>query len=165
MAQNITIVDGVSSNSHKVIETCNRPLLVKYSGSGSPLPTMVQIDVFIKEKIDGTFVYVKKGSSLIQSRDSDSTENAPTFTFDISSVLKSGVIKDDNFTLFNVANTVVGIERKGNFPLIYEYKVSARSWYIDSTTGVLTFNSTDTAVSTTENTLFFCDIEHQSGFR
>tara|TARA_X000001382_G_scaffold130540_1_gene125770 strand:+ start:6497 stop:7858 length:1362 start_codon:yes stop_codon:yes gene_type:complete len=159
MAQNISITEGVSSHSTKVIETCNRPLLIKYAkGAGAVVPVLVQIDVEVKEKIDGAFVFVKKGDSLVQGRDSDSTEAAPTFTFDISSILKSGIKKDIDFSLYGTSNGATGISRKNDFPLLAEYRVKAKNWFININ-GVLEYNSDDTAIATSSATLFFCDIE------
>tara|TARA_B100000035_G_scaffold314491_1_gene330933 strand:+ start:25 stop:1386 length:1362 start_codon:yes stop_codon:yes gene_type:complete len=159
MAQNIVISDGVASHATKVIETCNRPVLIKYSkGSGSQVPVLVQINVSVKEKVSGSFTFVKKGSALVQGRDSDSTESNPTFTFDISSILKSGIKKDIDFDIFGTANGATGIDRKANFPLLAEYKVEAKTWFINSD-GVLTYNSDDASVDTANESLFFCDIE------
>tara|TARA_B100000035_G_scaffold138321_1_gene117906 strand:- start:1276 stop:2637 length:1362 start_codon:yes stop_codon:yes gene_type:complete len=159
MAQNIVISDGVASHATKIIETCNRPLLIKYSkGSGSEIPVLVQIDVEVKEKVSGSFTFVKKGSALVQGRDSDSSEDNPVFTFDISSILKSAIKKDIDFTVFSTANGDKGINRKNDFPLIAEYKVKAKTWVINSN-GVLTYNSDDASVDTADESLFFCDIE------
>lgn len=159
MAQNIVISDGVSDHSSKVIETCNRPLLIKYSkDTGNEIPVLVQIDVEVKERIDGVFVFVKKGNSLVQGRDSDSDEDDPTFTFDISSILKSGIKKDIDFGLYTTANGANGINRKDNFPLIAEYRVKAKTWVINND-GVLEFNEDDSSVDTASNSLYFCDIE------
>lgn len=159
MAQNIVISDGVSTHATKVIETCNRPLLIKYSkDTGSEVPVLVQISVEVKEEVDGVFVFVQKGNDLIQGRDSSSTEDDPTFTFDISSILKSGIKKDIDFDLFDTANGATGISRKDNFPLLAEYRVKAKTWVINDD-GVLTYNEDDSSVDTVASTLFFCDIE------
>jgi hypothetical protein len=159
MAQNIVISDGVASHATKVIETCNRPLIIKYSkSSGSEVPVLVQIDVEVKEKVGGSFTFVKKGSALVQGRDSDSTSDDPTFTFDISSILKSAIKKDVDFTVFSTSNGDKGINRKSDFPLLAEYRVKAKTWVINSD-GVLTYNSDDASLDTASESLFFCDIE------
>lgn len=162
MAQNIQIIEGVSTYPHKVIETCNRPLFIKYLGVGNPKPTMVQIDVYIKEPVSNNLIFVKKGRSLVQSRDASSTELSPTFTFDISSILKSGSQKDIKFKPYTIlANSPIGIRRIDSVEhsLVHQYKVEARSWVVDSLTNVLTLNTDDDALATDDDSLYFCDIE------
>jgi len=159
MAQNITLTNGVAAHPTKAMETCNRPLLIQYTGAGSPASTLVQIQVEVLEKVNGSWLYIKKGSSLIQGRDSSSPEATPIFTFDISSILKSGISRDVDFELFNTANGANGISRTGNSPISATYNVKAISWYVDELTGVLTLNDTDPSVDTVTDSLFFCDID------
>tara|TARA_R110002096_G_scaffold111202_5_gene242836 strand:+ start:5368 stop:6690 length:1323 start_codon:yes stop_codon:yes gene_type:complete len=140
------------------METCNRPVLIQYTGSGSLATTLVQIEIEVREKINGTFTYIKKGTPMIQGRDLGSTESAPVFTFDISAVLKSGLSRDVDFDLFNTANANVGFSRVADFPLTAMYKVTASSWYVDAVTGVLTFNDIDDALFTGQGELLVCDV-------
>tara|TARA_B100000768_G_scaffold58405_1_gene56531 strand:+ start:6010 stop:7377 length:1368 start_codon:yes stop_codon:yes gene_type:complete len=155
MAQNIALTNSTSSISTKEIETCNRPILVSYLGSGTPNTTLVQIQV--KSVVSG--VTTNLGVPLIQGRDVGSTLTSPTFTFDISSILKSTIPKDTYNDLFSTANGANGIDRASSFLLIKNYSVSARSWYIDTDTGILTLNEDDAEISTAVDSLKVCDIE------
>lgn len=151
MAQNILITNGVSTHPDKQLETCNRPLLVQYSGTSTT--TMVQIDVYAGQP------YVKLGTTLVQGRDADTTESSPSFTFDISSILKSGIKKDVDFSLFTTSEPANGFNRLTEFFLQSRYKVEARSWFVDTDTGFLTLNTTDASIDTVDDSLFFCDIQ------
>jgi hypothetical protein len=155
MAQNIALINSTASIATKEVETCNRPILVSYQGSGTPNTTLVQIQV--NEVVSS--VTTKLGVPLIQGRDVGSTLSSPTFTFDISSVLKSAIPKDTYDDLFSTANGANGIDRASSFLLIKNYSVSARSWYIDTVTGVLTLNEDDAEVITAVDSLKVCDIE------
>ena len=159
MAQNILITNGVDVFPRKQLETCNRPLLIQYTGSGSPYSTLVQIQVQVKEYIGGTLTFVDKGSLLLQGKDTDSADATPRFTFDISSILKSGISKDTDFSIFSETEPSNGFDRLTQSPLIAQYKVLARSWYIDTDSGALTLNDEDASVDTADDSLYFCDIQ------
>jgi|TARA_R110000744_G_scaffold27304_1_gene66715 hypothetical protein len=159
MAQNISITNGVSAFADKQLETCNRPLLIQYTGSGSPYSTLIQIQIQVKEYVGGTLTFVDKGSLLMQSKDTDSASETPKFTFDISSILKSGISKDTDFSIFTTSEPANGFDRLTQSPLMVEYKVLARSWYIDATSGALTLNDVDASVDTANDSLYFCDIQ------
>ena len=159
MAQNISITNGVATFARKQLETCNRPLLIQYTGSGSPYSTLVQIQVQVKEYINGVLTFVNKGSLLMQGKDPESSESSPIFTFDVSSVLKSGISKDTDFSIFSETEPTNGFDRLTQKPLMAQYKVIARSWYIDAGSGVLTLNDEDASVDTADDSLYFCDIQ------
>lgn len=159
MAQNITITNGVAAYPKKQLETCNRPLLIQYTGSGTPNSTLVQIQVQVKEYVAGSLAFVNKGSILMQGRDTESPVSSPTFTFDISSILKSGISKDTDFSIFSEPEPANGFDRLTQSPLMAEYKVLARSWYLDDDSGALTLNDEDDSINTAEGSLYFCDIQ------
>ena len=73
--------------------TVNRPVQVSYrysSSVGTEIPKAVEITVWGNSNGD----WLPLGASLYKNKDFDSTATAPTFTFDISGILKANVTKN-----------------------------------------------------------------------
>ena len=147
MAQNIQTVNDVATHPSALLQTCNRPVIIQFEdASSAPVPSMVQIDLSVEKG----GIWTQVGTTQVSSRDWDSSVTTPKFTFDISSLLSAHIGSGFYESIFTIDTdspaSMTNTSGNTGFNSIIQYKLSARAWYVDSATSILTLNDTDAAV-------------------
>ena len=98
--------NNITPNTNAILSTtlytCNRPVWVSYkysSAVGTEIPRAVEITVWGNKDGD----WLPLGANLYKNKDSDSNAAAPTFTFDISGILKANLSKNFHHDILDEA--------------------------------------------------------------
>tara|TARA_R110002012_G_scaffold22918_2_gene78426 strand:- start:367 stop:1749 length:1383 start_codon:yes stop_codon:yes gene_type:complete len=127
---NITPNTGAITSS--TLYTVNRPVWVSYkyqSSIGTEIPKAVEITVWGNSNGN----WLPLGASLYKNKDFSSSPTAPTFTFDISGVLKANVTKNFHKDILSQAyNSPISMRNEGsnpNYSGMIACRVKAKCYY------------------------------------
>ncbi len=126
------ITPNTGAITHSTLYTVNRPVWVSYkyqSSVGTEIPKAVEITVWGNTNGD----WLPLGASLYKNKDFSSSQAAPTFTFDISGILKANVTKNFHKDILNQAyNSPISMRNEGsnpNYSGMIACRVKAKCYY------------------------------------
>tara|TARA_R100001443_G_scaffold117401_1_gene142099 strand:+ start:4023 stop:5408 length:1386 start_codon:yes stop_codon:yes gene_type:complete len=126
------ITPNTGAITANILYTVNRPVWVSYkyySTAGTEIPKAVEITVWGNSNGD----WLPLGASLYKNKDYDSTPAAPTFTFDISGILKANVTKNFHHDILEAAMaSPISMKNEGsnpNYSGMIACRVKAKCYY------------------------------------